>query len=79
MSDATDNRFYREPEARTSDPMGTEFSRIQRRVTADRILEEISKDLHAAPCGWAKIDVDDRNAIISGWRLRIISELERYF
>lgn len=61
------------------DHANRQIAEIQRRVTADRILEEVSKDLHAAPIGWSKLDVDDRGRLISGWRAKIVAELERHF
>jgi hypothetical protein len=52
---------------------------IQRHQSAEAILAVIVKELRGAPIGWANLDVDDRNALISGWRAKIISELEAYF
>ncbi len=59
--------------------MEKELAKIQREAAADRILELVTKDLSNAPCGWSRLDVDDRNALISGWRQKILSQMEDFF
>lgn len=69
-----------EIDARSSEvSIADELGRIQREAAAERILEFIVKDLRAAPCGWHRLDVDDRNALVSDWRKKILAEIEEFF